>query len=202
MKYIYHIDADNFFSEIKTDLFRGKFTQAQVDGINIILKTFDGSDIRHVAYALATVYHETAETMQPIEEFGKGRGYDYGKKLKMGSGPGKRIAYTVPNKIYYGRGYTQNTWYENYLMLTIAAKKAGYNWDFLNNPELLLQPEPSAWAMKYAMVNGTYTGRKLADYFNDERSDSVNARRVINGIDQAQKIARHYEIFYKALTIN
>ncbi len=28
---------------------------------------------------LATVYHETAKTMQPIEEYGRGVGRDYGK---------------------------------------------------------------------------------------------------------------------------
>jgi putative chitinase len=86
----------------------------QVDGINSVLQAFDGYDIRQLAYVLATVYHETAHTMQPVREGGKGAGYDYGKKLKRGGGKGKRIPYTTPDQIYYGRGYIQVTWFENY----------------------------------------------------------------------------------------
>jgi len=142
--------------------------------------------------------------MQPVAEYGKGKGHDYGKKLKMGGGPGKRIAYETPDKIYYGRGHTQNTWYENYQRLTKAASTQGKPWDFLNDPDLLLQTGPSIWATFFAMRVGLYTGKKLANYFNELTpvvTDRlwINARKIINGLDCAEKIADYAKIFFSAI---
>ena len=117
----------------------------------------------------------------------------------MGGGPGKRIPYTAPDKLYYGRGHTQNTWFENYERLTKAAATHGKDWDFLNNPELLLQMEPSIWATFFAMQVGLYTGKKLKDYFNDTKEDWVNARRIINGTDKADLIAGYGKKFMDGL---
>lgn len=194
MKYIFSPSADKFFASIKDTLFQGHLTQEQVDGINIILKTFDGYDLRYVAYALATVFHETAKTMQPIEEYGKGKGHAYGRKVRMNGKP-----YTTPDHIFYGKGFTQNTWIDNAETATAAAKSKGYNWDFVNHPELYLQNEPSAWVTKWSMLNGAYTGKKLSDYFNDEKTDPVNARKIINGLDAADRIAGYYHNFYNGL---
>lgn len=196
------IDRKHFYEIVRESLFEGALNQGQVDGMEAILKEWEAqqlTDLRWLGYILATAYHETARTMQPIEEFGKGKKYDYGKKLKMGGGPGKRIAYTTPDKLYYGRGHTQNTWYENYERLTKAAKTHGKDWDFLNNPELLLQMEPSIWATYFAMQVGLYTGKKLKDYFNDKKEDWVNARRIINGTDKADLIAGYGKKFMAGL---
>ncbi|NOX41707.1 MAG: hypothetical protein GXP05_14740 [Alphaproteobacteria bacterium] len=62
---------EHFFSEIKSSLFRGKFSQKQVNGLNILLEATTGLTIQHQAYVLATAYHETAYTMQPIYERGE-----------------------------------------------------------------------------------------------------------------------------------
>lgn len=197
------INRKHFYDTVRPSLFKGSMSQLQVQGMEAILNEWDKqalTDVRHLAYILATTYHETAHTMQPIAEYGKGKNYDYGKKLKMGGGPGKRIPYTTPDQIYYGRGHTQNTWFENYQALTKAAKKAGKDWDFLNNPELLLQMEPSIWATFYGMNTGLYTGKKLSDYFNANVSDPLNARRIINGKDKADLIAGYYRLFLIALS--
>src|SRR5438067_8286897 len=96
------IDRKSFFQTIRAKLFKNKMTQSQCDGIEAILKEWELrqlSDLRYLAYMLATVFHETAATMQPIEEYGKGAHYDYGKKLKRSRKP-----YTTPNQLYYGRG--------------------------------------------------------------------------------------------------
>ena len=53
------------------------------------------ADLRWLAYILATDYHETAYTMQPIEEYGKGAGYDYGEPDP------------VTGEIYFGTGLVQ-----------------------------------------------------------------------------------------------
>lgn len=190
-----------FFDTVRTTLFDGRISVAQFAGMEALLAEWDRrnkTDVRKLAYILATVYHETAKTMQPIEEFGKGHGKAYGEKFKYGDGPGKRVAYTKPNKIYYGRGLTQNTWYETYEKLTKAARDEGREWDFLNHPELLLLMEPSVWATFYAMEKGLYTGLKLSDFFYGSQADYLNARKIINGLDCAQKIERYAKLFFAA----
>jgi hypothetical protein len=58
-----------FFAAVRVDLFGGAIEQTQVDGIKSILEAWpEGTDARFVAYALATVFHETARTMEPIAE--------------------------------------------------------------------------------------------------------------------------------------
>jgi hypothetical protein len=196
------MDHKTFFDSVRTSLFKGKLTDNQVGGMEAFFAEWERqqlTDARWLAYMMATAFHETAGTMQPIEEFGKGKGKPYGQKLKMGGGPGRRIPYTTPDKIYYGRGHTQNTWYENYDALTRAAQKAGHDWDFLNNPELLLQMEPSIWATFYAMQRGLYTGATLLRFFNDTSEDWVNARKIINGLDRADTIAGYGKTFFAAL---
>ena len=74
------INKESFYKKIRVSLF-DKLTQPQVEGMGAILNEWDrgkDEDLRNLAYMLATVYHETARTMQPIEEFGKGKGRDYG----------------------------------------------------------------------------------------------------------------------------
>jgi putative chitinase len=196
------IDRKHFYDTVRESLFNGAMTADQVHGMEAILKEWEVqglTDLRWLGYILATAYHETAKTMQPIKEFGKGKNYDYGKKLKMGGGPGKRIPYTLPDKLYFGRGLTQNTWFENYERLTKGAQTHGKDWDFLNNPELLLQMEPSIWATYYAMQIGLYTGKKLKDYFSDTKEDWINARKIINGLDKAELIAGYGKRFMEAL---
>lgn len=182
-----------FFQNIRP-MFGGKFSQSQVDGINAILTANETYRVgnRQFAYIIATVFHETDKTFQPIEEYGKGKGKLYGTNIKHDKKP-----YFDTKNIFYGRGHTQNTWYETYEKLTVLAQK--HNWDFLNNPELLLQMQPSIWATFTAMQTGLYTGRKLSDYINTQKCDYVNARRIINGTDKAELIAEYANQFYKHL---
>lgn len=184
------------YSAIRPMFRGGKLSQSQVENIEAILKEADKrkiEDSRQVAYILATAFHETAQTMKAIEEYGKGKGKPYGSKIKYSGKP-----YTTPDKIYYGRGHTQNTWYEIYETLTKEARKQGYDWDFLNKPELLLEMEPSIWATFEGMIRGLYTGKKLSDYFNT-KTDVINARRIINGKDKAELIAGYYKVFHEGL---
>lgn len=195
------INREKFYVAIRLH-YGGVIKQPQVQGFEALLTEFERrqlTDIRWLAYILATVFHETDRSMQPIEEYGKGRGKDYGKKLKYGKGPGKRIPYDFPDQLYYGRGLAQNTWYEIYQALTIHAMKERKGWDFLNHPELLLLMEPSVWAIFHGMTTGLYTGKALADYINPVKCDWKNARRIINSLDRAEDIASYAITFYNAL---
>ncbi len=160
----------------------GVLKQSQVDSFNLFFDEWDGKDKRHLAYILATVWHETAKTMLPIEEIGKGKGKAY-SKLENGIS-------------YYGRGHVQVTWLVNYQALTRANKKG---WNFVKHPELLLQNEPSIWATFYGMRTGLFTSRRLDQYFNEEKTDPINARKIINGLDCAEKICDYYNKFYNSI---
>jgi putative chitinase len=193
------LDRAFFFSEIKKQKLFTSLAQSQINGLNFILDGWEKSgytDLRWLAYMLATTYHETARTMLPIAEYGKGRGRPYGKKLKM-----SRIAYTTPNHIYYGRGYVQLTWYENY-------EKMGklLNVDLLNNPELAMDPKIAMQIMLEGMTlglssRGDFTGKALEHYFNNTIEDWNNARKIINGNDKKVTIGNYGKKFMKGLRI-
>lgn len=180
-------------------MFGGKITGKQFQGIEAILNEYNArciNDIRKLAYILATVYHETDKSMQPIEEHGKGAKYDYGKKIRM-----NRTRYTVPDKLYYGRGLVQLTWWENYKNM---GKILGL--PLLEQPEMLLNMEVSVKVLFEGMLKakssfGDFTGKSLEDYFTADKSDPINARRIINGIDKAALIKTYYDRFYGALIL-
>ena len=50
------------------------------------------------------------------------------------------------------------------------------------------------------MMQGLFTGKKLGDYFNGPKADWVNARRIINGTDQAANIASYAKRYYACLS--
>lgn len=186
------INRTSFFDKARTGLFGGKLTQGQVEGMTAILNEWDRRcipDLRFLAYMLSTTFHETARTMQAIEEYGKGKGKPYGSKIKMS---GKR--YLKPDKVYFGRGYVQLTWYENYDQM---GKLLGI--DLLNHPERALEPFVATAIMFEGMLKGMFTGRKLSDYFNDKTEDWINARKIINGLDKAALIAGYGKKFYSYL---
>lgn len=196
--------TDAGFKHIREKL--GRLSQTQVDGINRYVDAMDpdkGITYAQAAYVLATVWHETDAKMSPIEEYGKGKGRVYGTWYKNSKGQlyafknGSRDSVYLQSEyphLYYGRGDTQNTWYDNYEKLSKV-----FNVDFLQHPELLLTEEWSTKATIYSMKVGLYTGRKLSDYIYQSKKDFVNARRIINGTDRANKIAKYAEIFEYAL---
>jgi putative chitinase len=68
----------------------GALTQSQVDGFNEILDEWErrgGGDLRHLAYMLATVWHETGRKMQPVRE-GGGKAYLRSKRYYPWVGEG------------------------------------------------------------------------------------------------------------------
>src|SRR5689334_20727067 len=126
------INRTFFFFQVKKSLFAGSLTTGQLDGLTTILDEWEtnyaAKDDRWLAYMFATAHLETGRKMQGIEEIGKGKGGRYGSKIKLSGQP-----YTTPDKIYYGRGLVQLTWFENY---DRAGKQIGK--DLLNQPELAL----------------------------------------------------------------
>jgi hypothetical protein len=180
-------DRDKFFEGIRdAEHLIDHLTQGQVDGLNALLGFIendpDQANVRNVAYQLATTYHETAHTFQPIAEFGHGHGRAYG------------VPDPATGQTYYGRGYVQLTWKKNYENF---AKILGV--DIVSNPDLVMAPENAYKVMSIGMHQGRFTGRKLADYITANATDYTHARRIINGMDRAQLIASYAEDFEKVL---
>lgn len=140
------------------------------------------TDVRHAAYMLATAWHETAKTMQPIAEYGKGTGRKYG------------IPDSQTGKTYYGRGYVQLTWRDNY-----ASMGRVFGLDFVHEPELVMRPDVAYKIMSYGMRKGSFTGVKLCQFINEEKCDYLHARKIINGMDCAERIAGYAKAFETAL---
>ena len=177
-----------FFAGLRargSGVFGTSLSQGQVDGLNVLVDEAEkrGTPLKHLAYILATAYHETAHTMQPVPEIGRGKGRKYG----VPAGP--------YGHVYYGRGYVQLTWLENYAK---ASKEIGIN--LVHQPERAMEPRIAALILFAGMQGGWFTGKKLSDYISPTKADYVNARRIVNGTDRAAKIAGYAEAFERALT--
>lgn len=185
------INRDFFFTTIRhhttVERLHNVLRQSQVDGYETILYAWEQdanlTDHRWLAYMLATVYHETAATIQPVEEYGKGRGKPYG------------IADPRTGKTYYGRGYVQLTWHDNYKKFEELL-----GLPLLSQPELACKPDVACDILFHGMMHGSFTGKKLSDYFSGNKSDPRNARRIINGTDRADQIAIYYRVFLNAIS--
>jgi putative chitinase len=194
-----------FFNAVRGPLFGGRLSQQQVDGMSFKLavweKHHDGQDPRWLAYALATSKHETASTMWPVEEYGKGSGHEYGKPVKE------------TGKAYYGRGDVQLTWDYNYKNASARLGLSGEN-DLYWHPEKALDPRISADVMFTGMAQGWFrSGHSLPRYFSDTNDDAYNARDIINGDKKTVPswsggqsigtlISGYYSAFYEALAVS
>lgn len=190
-------DRKAFFDLVRSDPFSGSLTQSQVNGMNFLLDVWEEHFAKQnpndgtmwLAYALATTYHESAATMRPIEEYGKGAGHSYGEP----TGP--------YNQCYYGRGHVQLTWEDNYIKGQDRLKTYRVNAPLHRQPGLMLRDMTSALVLYDGMIEGWYTGLGLPDFFDaaTRLEDPVNARQIVNGMDQAEQIAGLYWDFKKAV---
>jgi hypothetical protein len=182
------LDRDVYFDNVREVLFGGAMSQQQVDGQCVLLGLWDYqatgtpmSDLRWLAYILATTYHETAQKMWPVTEYGS-QEYLQGKDYYP----------------YVGRGLIQLTWQENYAR---AGALLGLidDRDLVKHPEVALDSLIAARLAFRGMAEGFYTGKKLGDYFSATENDVLNARRIINGNDCDDLIAGYHNAFLYAL---
>lgn len=209
------IDRKAFFDSIRSSLFSKGMRQTQVDGINMMLESWEQRHQKEItitqfADIFATAYHETATTMQPIHEYGN---RDYFTKMYDKSGSRPKVAATLGNTQegdgarFAGRGYVQLTGRSNYRRATkeLRAKGlVGNDIDFEANPDLVMQPKYAIPVTFVGMMEGWFTGKSLGSEIDakidgDEFDDFVKARAIINGSDRAEMIAGHAMKFLAAL---
>lgn len=192
------------WAEFKTDVFQGNPELVGIGSINTLKEklesaTFDFSTREstinaikiecrrqglrlntQIAYILATTQWETAQTFRPVREsywWDNQHGFEKAEKMRQSHA---NIGRYFP---YYGRGYVQITWRTNYEKYSKIL-----DIDLVNNPDLAMQPETALFILVHGFKTGTFTGRKLADYIDRDKTNFLKARRCINGSDKAKEI--------------
>lgn len=200
------MDATTFFAYARRAPFGGRLSQGQIDGMNALFRCLDshkipGPDNRHLAYILASVFHETGGRMVPVRETFASTDAGAIAALDKAWKTGKLGQVSLPywrkdkdGKSWFGRGDIQITHKENYNKL---GKRIGV--DLVGNPSLALDLNISAEIAIVGMLEGLFTGRKLIEFFNLKNDDPIGARAVVNGTDKAKLIAGYYKSFLDAL---
>ncbi|HCL66401.1 MAG TPA: hypothetical protein DIC56_16495 [Rhizobium sp.] len=194
-----------FFSAIRNDPFGGRLTEGQVRGINAILggwrRTMPKGDPRHLAYMLATAFHETAKTMRPVRETlasSDGRAIEIlDQAFAEGRMPQVSAAYwrrDGKGQSFLGRGLVQITHRRNYRRMSLAT-----GIDLVAEPDRAMEMDVAVEILITGMGQGLFTGVRLTDVFNREREDWIGARRIVNGTDRAEQIAGYGQAFLNAI---
>lgn len=207
------LDRAKFYEYLRrkdSGVFGSSLSQGQVDGIERLLdaqeKYLPDMWLNELAYNLATDYHETARTMQPIMERGA---KPYFNKYEPGTKIGKVLGNTVPGDGYKfrGAGDVQNTGRRN---ARVASERLNalfdLNIDMEKNPDLRLDPVISALSLFIGNREGWWTGVGLRSFIDDIDEDDDEdlrefklARKVVNGTDKARMIGEYALSFEKAL---
>jgi putative chitinase len=190
-----------FFDAARNGILGPTLDNDEVSGCNAILEAMAGLPIAWCAYALATAYHETAHTMQPIKEYGGDR-YFFRRYDIQGQNPSlaRRLGNTQPGDgaKYAGRGYVQLTGRANY-----AKAGAKLTQPLIANPDFAMQPQIAADILRHGMREGWFTGKSFQSYLPAsglaDKAQFNAARRIINGTDKAALIAGYAMQFQAAL---
>jgi putative chitinase len=192
---MFTFQRDRFFADwpARVDL---PLTAKRKAAVDYLLSAFEQDQgftmIREIAYVLATIRWETGHTFLPIKE----------KRFNRETHP---RAWENQNRYwktgFYGRGYVQLTWEDNYrrageqlagVTLSLDGITVTVTSDtFVENPDYVLDRGIAYAICSDGMQKGWFTGKRLGQYIVDGKPpDYVNARRVINGTDRAQEIAQ------------
>ncbi|MDW5314477.1 hypothetical protein [Rhizobium sp. PL01] len=193
-----------FFDAVRVSLFDGVLKRRQVAGLTAIL---DGvSDVREIddrwlAYMLATAHHETGRTMQPVREtFAASDSRAIvvlDSAFEDGSLPSVSAPYwrrDAEGKTWLGRGLVQLTHKINYEKMALAT-----GIDLVSRPERAMELSVAVDILFIGMETGTFTGRRLGQYFSESTEDWAGARRIINGRDRAELVAGYGRRYLAAI---
>lgn len=199
------LDRQFFFDTVQHSLFKGSITPAQIEGMNAIFDYWDANlataDRRWLAYILATAFHETAYTMQPVRETLATSDSRAVEILETAFAAGRLSWVKMPywradedGKSWLGRGLVQLTHRRNYEAMSEVT-----GIDLVAHPDRAMEMAPAVTILIEGMLRGSFTSHRLSDHLNEEREDWVNARRIVNGTDRAEKLAEYGRTFLAAM---
>lgn len=177
-----------------------KLTQEEVNDLTTFLDLVEANykmfNIPQWAYVFATTFHETNGTFRPVKE-----AYWLSESWRKNN-----LRYYP----WYGRGYVQITWEDNYRKFTPIIGV-----DLLKNPDDTMIPMNAFSILVIGFQKGLFTQRKvrgkylpnkISDYIyinkkGEQVRDFDGARRCINGTDKATLISNYARTFEKLLNL-
>ncbi|CAN7188754.1 hypothetical protein LJR098_000440 [Rhizobium sp. LjRoot98] len=193
-----------FFDAVRVSLFDAVLKRHQVAGLTAILDRGESAvalDDRWLAYMLATAHHETGRTMQPVREtFAASdaraivlldRAFEQGRLPSVSTPYWRR---DVEGKTWLGRGLVQLTHRANYEKMTLATGV-----DLIAQPERAMEMGVAVDILFIGMQTGAFTGKRLGQYFSQDKEDWTGARRIINSRDRAALVAGYGRRYLAAL---
>jgi len=249
-------DKGAFRSAYVAELSRGeKFNVPSIPDLVEYLEMMERdpaiTDIRWMAYMMATAFIESAQTVKMTKTTKTGRGHRVSRKVKVWrnftpieeKGHGKGRLYEKPVKVkalddggarvtewdgnqwqvsptgvvkelhknqkrgvepgvkrdprytaddgdeisYFGRGYVQLTWWNNYLDTGLLL---GLGLDLLLDPDLVDEPKIAYRIISTGMRTGKGFANKrtFSQFFHGDHTDYVHARAMVNGKSHQQEI--------------
>jgi len=99
---------------------------------------------------------------------------------------------------YFGRGYVQLTWWNNYLDTGVLL---GLGLDLLLDPDSVDDPEIAYKIISTGMRTGKgfANGRKFSQFFHGDHTDYVHARSMVNGKSHQHEIGAIAQKFENVL---
>ena len=200
------INRTFFLSQAKLTLFDGAISASQKAGLTAILDKWEAempqADDRWLAYMLGTAHHETGRTMQAVRETFASSDDQAIARLNRAFNAGRLPWVSQPywhkdgaGKSWLGRGLVQITHKANYQKL---GQLIGV--DLVADPGQAMSLPVAIKIMFTGMTKGSFTGKKLGDFFAGPRSDWRNARRIINGVERADLVASYARQYYGAIS--
>jgi putative chitinase len=184
-----------FYDSVRTSLFGGALSQSAVDNMNAVLdywfENHAAKPAAQLAYILGTMRHEVGANMAPVRETfatsdAQARARLAKRKYGKPAGPFGHV--------YYGRGYVQLTWHDNYKR---QAEKLGL--DLVEHPDLVLRSDIAVRILVEGMLDGDFTGVGLNNFITAGSQDFFNARKIVNKLDRAELIAGYAKKFLTAI---
>ncbi len=159
--------------------------------------TGDHANLYEISYMLATARHETyqfttGEYFSEKPEVGRLSYFDKYDPVLAPTAALRLIAKKNGNVEkgdgfkYRGRGCVHLTWKNNYRKFSSILGV-----DFVGDPDAAGKFEYAVPIMIIGMRSGLFTGSKISAHINSSSIDCRSARRVINGLDEADLIASY-----------
>lgn len=167
----YHY-TDEFVNAVKNAV--GNLNPVQEDSAKKIINYYFQAgyvNLSQLCYILATAWHECSLVSK--------------KEIRCNT---SQSCYWLQENYwytgYFGRGFVQLTWESNYEEMSSIV-----GIDLVTYPDMALEPNTAAKIIVEGMQKGTFTGVKLSNYINNDSIDFYNARKVVNGLQNADNIS-------------